>query len=101
MNSVLIALLVGVVLVEIVEHLILPLWWLIAQRRQKSLCGVDGLLGRAVTVRRWHGSSGRVRLDGTVWRAVCDVPLAVGTRARIVGVEGLTLKVLPCDKPAP
>ena len=45
---------------------------------------IDGFTGR-----------GRIRVHGEIWRAESAVPLQRGDRVRVVGVDGLVLKVRP------
>lgn len=40
-------------------------------------------------------NGGKVVIDGELWRAVSEVPVAAGQSVEIVGTEGLTLKVKP------
>jgi membrane protein implicated in regulation of membrane protease activity len=53
------------------------------------------MLGKAVEVKQWQTSEGRVFVNGELWRAVSDVPLSTGDKAIIQNVEGLTLRVKP------
>jgi len=45
-KSTLIILAVGFLLFEFVEHVVLPLIWLIKDRKKRSICGVTGMLGK-------------------------------------------------------
>lgn len=61
----------------------------------------DALVGReAVVTQRLVGQSGRIRLDGDIWSAragdATEVP--VGTRVRVVGIDGATAVVGPLDR---
>ena len=80
---------------EIVEHLVLPLVWLVMGKKKKVVTGPSGLIGEIAEVREWHGSEGRVFVHGEIWRAECDIPLKPGDKAVVEGVERLTLKVTP------
>jgi membrane-bound serine protease (ClpP class) len=58
--------------------------------------GREAMIGRtatALTAIDDHG--GRVLLDGENWDALSETPVALGGRAEIVGMEGLTLHVKP------
>ena len=55
------------------------------------------MLGRTVVVADWAGGRGHVVVDGERWNAVASTPLAASRRARIVGIDGLTLIVSPDD----
>jgi membrane protein implicated in regulation of membrane protease activity len=54
-----------------------------------------GMIGKVVEIRRWNKTEGQVLINGELWSAVCEVPLAVGGKAVILGIEGLTLKLKP------
>lgn len=69
-------------------------------RRGRIVSGRESMLGRTVVVADWAGGRGHVVVDGERWNAVASTPLAAGRRARIVGIDGLTLSVSPDDKPS-
>lgn len=96
LKQVLITLLVCLLVFELVEHVLVPLVALALGRRRKRLAlGQGGLVGRIAVVTRWGGGGGQVRVGGEIWRAVCEVPLPVGSEAIVRSVEGLTLTVAP------
>ena len=45
-----------------------------------------------------HNGEGRVRLDDTLWYVMSHHDLPVGTRVRVVGVEGTRLHVEPATR---
>lgn len=45
-----------------------------------------------------HNGEGRVRLDDTLWYVMSSHDLPVGTRVRVVGVEGTKLHVEPATR---
>ena len=94
-TSTLTVLIIGFVLFELIEHVILPIVWSIRVRNQKSLCGVERMVGKKVTIKRWQKTDGFVLINGELWRAVSDNPLLTGDIAIIEKVEGLVLKVIP------
>ncbi len=55
------------------------------------------MVGKVVEIKRWDKTEGQVLIDGELWNAVCESPLAAGGRAIIQGVEGLTLKLKPYE----
>ena len=58
--------------------------------------GKEAMLGKAVEVlARTDGKGGKVFVEGEYWNAVSDVPIEPGQQAKIVGINGLTLKVGP------
>ena len=70
----------------------------IKARRAPVVSGAEELAGaEAVVLADFHGR-GAVRVHGERWNAVAEVPLRAGQRVRVVGREGLTLKVAPLDK---
>src|SRR4029434_21123 len=57
--------------------------------------GAEGLIGKSATVRERLARAGQVMLAGELWRAVVrGEPLEPGAQVRIVGVDGLTLRVV-------
>jgi len=93
----LIALLVGFVVYEVVEHLVLPLIWMMRHRGRRSACGPAGMIGRKCVVKEWSGGRGKVRYGAELWDAVSQSPQIPGSEAIILGVEGLTLRVSSTD----
>ncbi len=60
--------------------------------------GAEGLVGRTATVRERLGPEGQVVVSGEIWRAIIEgEPLEPGARVRIVGVDGLTLRVAKAE----
>ena len=60
----------------------------------RQLLGPSGLVGRRGTVRERLAPEGQVLVQGELWRAVAeDEALEVGAAVRVVGVDGLTLRV--------
>ena len=41
----------------------------------------------------WDGASGHVQVDGERWRAISKDTLEPGDTVKIIGLDGLTLKV--------
>lgn len=65
-------------------------WW---SQRRSARVGVEAMLGREVPVRDDCRPLGRVSVKGELWRARCDAGANRGESVRIVGIEGLTLRV--------
>jgi len=95
MKNVIITLIIGFIVFEVIEHLVIPLFCSIRNRKKKSESGVNGMLGEVVEIKRWEGTEGQVSIKGELWRAVSEVPLLKGDKAVIENVEGLTLRVKP------
>ena len=92
-KTIILTLVIGVLLFELVEHIVFPLFWFIMGRKRKSVCGVTGMLGKVGEVKQWKNNAGKVFVNGELWQAVSEVPLVPGDRVVIQNVEGLTLKV--------
>ncbi len=65
--------------------------------RRRPLLGVSGLVGQIGVARGALAPDGQVSVQGEVWRAVADRPLADGTPVTVVDVQGLTLRVVGND----
>ncbi len=65
-----------------------------AQRMRPAL-GAANLVGRQAVVRTPIAPEGTVWLDGELWSAVADAPIAAGEQVEVVAVEGLRLRVRP------
>jgi membrane-bound serine protease (ClpP class) len=60
--------------------------------------GTEGLIGKSATVRERLAPDGQVMVAGEIWRAVVQgEPLEPGAQVRIIGVDGLTLKVASAE----
>ena len=71
----------------------------IKARRVPVVSGAEELSGAEAEVLADFSRRGVVRVHGEHWAAVTQVPLRAGQRVRVVGRDGLTLKVAPLDKP--
>lgn len=60
--------------------------------------GREELIGSSGTVVEWEAGSGRVRVQGEIWRARSAHPLAPGARVKVTNLEGLLLEVSPQDQ---
>lgn len=92
-GKIVITLIIGLIVFEVIEHILFPLFWLVKNRKKKSVCGREGLLGKVVEVRQWEKKEGRVFVNGELWNAISDLPLTEGDKAVIEDVNGLLLKV--------
>jgi membrane-bound ClpP family serine protease len=97
LKNTLIALLIAFLVFEFVEHVVFPLIWLIKNRKKRSQYGVTGMIGKTVEIRRWNQTEGQVLINGELWRAECEIPLPVGSKAMIENIEGLTLRLKPYE----
>jgi membrane-bound ClpP family serine protease len=96
-KSAIIILVIGFLVFEFIEHVAIPLIWFIKDRRKRSNYGVMGMIGKIVEIKRWDKTEGQVLINGELWKAICEVPLAVCGKAVIQDVEGLTLKLKPYE----
>ena len=94
-KTIILTLVIGVVLFELIEHVVFPLFWSIMGRKRKSVCGVSGMLGKVGEVKHWKKNEGKVFVNGELWQAVSEVHLLPGDSVVIQKVNGLTLEVNP------
>jgi membrane-bound serine protease (ClpP class) len=66
-------------------------------RRSKRVTGREAMIGSMAQVMDWSGGSGHVLTQGERWNAVAEEPLKADQRVRIVGLDGLTLRVRAAD----
>ena len=95
LKNMIITVIIIFIAVELIEHIIFPIVWYIFKGRKRSTYGVMGMIGKVVEIRRWNKTEGQVLINGELWSAVCEVPLLVGGKAVVRGVQGLTLKLKP------
>ncbi|MBU1984233.1 nodulation protein NfeD, partial [bacterium] len=69
-----------------------------AQSR-KVTTGKEGLVGEIGTVATALAPKGKIQIHGEWWDAMSARELAPGTQVRVVGIEGMILKVEPVDRP--
>lgn len=70
----------------------------IRARLRGTRTGKEGLIGAVGTVRRVLEPEGMIFVDGELWRASSPVsPVAIGTRVRVVAIDGLLLTVVPME----
>ena len=93
MKSVIITFVIAFLVFEFIEHVVLPLIWFIKDRNKRSNYGVTGMIGKAVEIKRWDKTEGQVLINGELWNAVCEISLQEGSKAVILDIEGLTLKL--------
>ena len=83
-------------IVDIAEVFVFRVW----SRRRKARVGVELLVGRVAVVLRPLSPEGQVRVDGEIWAARCERPVARGGEVVVRAVDGLTLVVEPLAGPA-
>jgi len=68
-------------------------------RHNKSMTGIDALLGQIAVVVKPLEPLGQVEVHGELWEAHSDRPVPRDTRVRVTAVDGLTLTVEPLPRP--
>ena len=62
---------------------------------RRPMLGASGMIGQTAVARGPFEREGQVSVQGELWRAVAEGdPIADGASVRVVGVEGLTLRVV-------
>jgi membrane-bound serine protease (ClpP class) len=73
--------------------ILLVLAALLRSRRRPVVTGGEALIGAEGEAVAWQNSEGRVRVQGEIWLARAQAPLPAGTRVKVVGRDGLVLRV--------
>jgi membrane-bound serine protease (ClpP class) len=66
---------------------------LLRSRKRPVVTGSEALIGAEGETVSWQGGEGRVRVKGEIWLARSEASLATGNRVKIVGRDGLVLRV--------
>ena len=64
-------------------------------RRQPAFSGADSIVGALGEAREALSPEGLVFVQGALWKASSQLPIAAGTPVRVVGRHGLELEVAP------
>ena len=83
----------AVILFEFVEHVAIPLVWLIMKKNRASPTGESGMIGQIAEVKQWEGKKGKVFVHGELWKAESDDSFEPGEEAVICKVKRLVLTV--------
>jgi membrane-bound serine protease (ClpP class) len=73
--------------------ILLALAALLRSRKRPVVTGGEALVGAEGETVSWDGEEGRVRVAGEIWRARAATPLAAGKRVKVLGRDGLALRV--------
>ena len=73
--------------------ILLALATLLRSRKRPVVTGSEALIGAEGEAVSWDGDEGRVRVQGEIWRARADAPLAAGKRIKVLKRDGLILCV--------
>ena len=68
---------------------------MIRARSQKVVTGPAGMLNTIGIALTALSPAGQVLVRGEYWNAVSATPVASGASVRVIGIDGLTLKVEP------
>ena len=93
--KIIVGVILAYVLFELFEHVIIPLAWLILKGKRKQRTGPAALIGEIGEVKEWSGTEGKIFVHGSIWAGTSDVPFTPGDKAKVIGVEGLVLKIEP------
>src|SRR5436190_9154106 len=63
------------------------------RRKRPVVTGHEALIGAEGETVAWQDGEGRVRVKGEIWLARSDAALTAGSRVKIVGRDGLVLRV--------
>ncbi|GAB4141318.1 MAG: nodulation protein NfeD [Sphingomonadales bacterium] len=63
--------------------------------RRRVVTGAEEMIGSIAEVKDWQKGKGHVFVHGERWRAVSNQPLETDQRVKVVGLDGLVLKVAP------
>ena len=66
-------------------------------RRRPVVSGIEELVGSEALVVEDFEQEGRVTIHSENWSALCNTPLQKGQTVKVIGVDGLTLKVEPLN----
>lgn len=73
--------------------LVFALGMILRARKRAVVSGVEHLLGVTATVSRVEGDDAWVWLDGEIWHARSEVPLAADDTVTVIAIDGLTAVV--------
>ena len=62
-------------------------------QKRKATAGLEGLVGEIGEVKVALNPSGKIFVHGEYWSAEAEVEVAVGEKVRVVGFDGMCLKV--------
>jgi len=73
-------------------------FFVVRSQSRRQILGTEGLLGEVGEVRVRLAPRGKVWVHGEYWTAEAGRELEVGTRVRVIGVQGMVLKVEPLER---
>jgi len=77
-----------------VAFFLFVLYFAIKAQKRKVVTGPAGIIGEIAEVKSMEGGKGMVFVHGEYWKAESPTPdLPAGAKVKVVGIEGMTLKV--------
>ena len=73
-------------------------WMAIKGRHQRSLTGMEGMVGAIGIAKTDLNPRGQIALHGELWEAISHTPIRQGETVEVISVEGLTVTVAPTHK---
>ncbi len=67
-------------------------------RHNKMRLGIDALIGRTASAMEPLAPEGHILVEGEIWRAVANEPIAAGASVRVTGHEEYLLRVTPLNR---
>lgn len=89
---------VGPLIVAVLGLMIWTVYKGIKQMDETPLGDLSEHVGKIVKTSGALSPEGKIELEGVYWNAISTRPVADGKRVRIIGAEGLTLRVEPADE---
>lgn len=83
------------VTVSTVTFFLIALTMVLRNRHQPVVSGKEQMLGSVCVALEDFSNVGRVEVQGERWRARTGRPIHKGDKARVTGMSGLTLKIVP------
>lgn len=74
---------------------VMSMW--LKSRQRPVVSGEEEMIGSLGEVLDAGAGTGHIRVHGEVWNARSSAPLVRGQRVRVVGIDGLTLRVEPLE----
>jgi membrane-bound serine protease (ClpP class) len=68
-------------------------------RQRKSRIGADAMVGCPATAMEALAPQGHVLVEGEIWQAVANAPVAKGAALRVRGHDQMLLQVEPATEP--
>ena len=89
---------VGPLVIAVLGLMIWTVYKGVKQMDDAPLGDVSEYIGKIVKASGALSPEGKVELEGILWNALSTRPVADGRKVRIIGAEGLTLRVEPVDE---